>query len=62
MLTLRLVEPTGYSVPDGLRTVTPDQEATARAELKELAARHAAVWADFGYQRCEYRILTDPDT
>ncbi|MGV9891680.1 hypothetical protein [Streptomyces sp. NPDC003395] len=60
MLTLRLVEPTGYSVPGGLRTVTPDQESAARAELAQLADQHAAEWADFGYHPAEYRILTDP--
>ena len=59
MLTLRLVEPTGYSVPGGLVTVTPDLEAQARADLKALAVQDAAQWADFGYHPAEYRILTD---
>jgi hypothetical protein len=60
MLTLRLVEPNGYSVPGGLVTVAPAQEAQARADLKALAAREAAQWADFGYHPGDYRILTDP--
>ncbi|MGV9278117.1 hypothetical protein [Streptomyces griseosporeus] len=59
-LTLRLVEPDGYTVPDGVRTVTPDREADARAELAQLANAHAAEWADFGYHPAGYRILTDP--
>ena len=62
MLTLRLVEPDGYSVPGGLRTVTPDGEAKARTELAALAVQHAAEWADFGYHAGDYRILTDPAT
>ncbi|MFR9794172.1 hypothetical protein ACL07V_37055 [Streptomyces sp. MB22_4] len=59
MPTLRLVEPNGYSVPGGLRTVTPDRETQARADLKALAVEHAAQWADFGYHPNDYRILTD---
>jgi hypothetical protein len=62
MPTLRLIEPTGYTVPDGIRTITPDQEPAVRAELMNLADRHAADWADFGYHPAEYRILTDPTT
>ena len=59
MLTLRLVDPIGYSVPDGFRTVTPDRETKAREDLKQLAAQHAAQWADFGYHAGDYRILTN---
>jgi len=62
MLTLRLIEPNGYSVPDGLRTVTTDGESQARQDLKQLATEHAAQWADFGYHPNDYRILTDPAT
>lgn len=61
-MQLRLVEPCGYTVPDGLRTITPDQEPEARAELMRLADRHAAEWSDFGYRPSAYRILTDPTT
>ncbi|MFE1451940.1 hypothetical protein [Streptomyces olivaceoviridis] len=57
MLTLRLIEPNGYCVPGGLRTVTPDHEPQARAELNELAVQHAKEWADFGYHPGDYRIL-----
>ncbi|MFG2359434.1 hypothetical protein [Streptomyces sp. NPDC048521] len=60
MPTLRLIEPNGYSVPGGLRTVTPDTEAQARTELEALAVQEAAQWADFGYHPGDYRILTDP--
>jgi hypothetical protein len=60
MPTLRLVEPSGYSVPDGIRTVTTTDEPQARTELKALAVQHAAQWADFGYHPGDYRILTDP--
>jgi hypothetical protein len=60
MPTLRLVEPSGYSVPDGIRTVTPEREAQARTELTALAVQHADQWADFGYHPGDYRILTDP--
>ena len=59
-MNLRLVEPTGYSVPGGTRTATPDTEAQARAALQALAVEHAAQWRDFGYHPSEYRILTDP--
>ena len=62
MPTLRLVEPNGYSVPGGLRIVTAAAEPQARADLKQLAAEHAAQWADFGYHPDAYRILTDPQT
>lgn len=59
-MQLRLIEPTGYSVPGGTRTATPDTEAQARAALQALAVQHAAQWGDFGYDAREYRILTDP--
>jgi hypothetical protein len=59
-MQLRLIEPTGYTVPEGIRTATPDTEAQARAALKALAKQHAAQWDDFGYHHTEYRILTDP--
>jgi len=59
-MNLRLVEPTGYTVPGGTRTATAETEAQARAELKDLAKAHAAKWDDFGYDHREYRILTDP--
>lgn len=59
-MTLRLIDPDRYSVPDGLRTVPADTEGQARAELEQLAAQHAALWADFGYRADAYRILTDP--
>lgn len=58
MLTLRLIDPNGYSVPDGVRTITPDLEAQARTELKTLAAQHAAQWAEFGYHPGDHQILT----
>ncbi|MFG2970856.1 hypothetical protein ACGFZS_47065 [Streptomyces sp. NPDC048288] len=60
MVTLRLVDPDQYTVPDGLRTVPAGDEAQARADLKHLAAEHAARWAGFGYRADAYRILTDP--
>jgi len=59
-MNLRLVEPNGYSVPGGVRTATSETEAQVRADLKALAAEHAAQWADFGYRASSYRILTDP--
>ncbi|MFF7476612.1 hypothetical protein [Streptomyces sp. NPDC008092] len=60
MPTLRLVDPDGYSVPGALRTTAPDTEAQARTDLKNLAADHAAQWADFGYHPDAYQIRADP--
>jgi hypothetical protein len=56
MTELRLIDPDGYSVPGGTRTTTPETDTQVRAQLKELAAEHAAQWADFGYHATAYRI------
>lgn len=57
-MTLRLIEPNGYTV-----TVidNPDDPDQARQHLLiVVAAEHAATWADFGYRAADYRVLTDP--
>ena len=57
-MTLRLVEPGGYTV-----TVidNPDDPDQARQYLLTVVAvEHAAQWADFGYRAADYRVLTDP--
>lgn len=59
MPILRLIEPTGYTVPDSTRTITPEAEPQARIELEALAVQHAAQWADFGYHPSDYRIVID---
>lgn len=60
MRELRLVDSDGYTVPDSIRTTTPDTDTQVRQELRQLAADHAAQWADFGYDARDYRVLTDP--
>ncbi|WP_069766001.1 hypothetical protein [Streptomyces sp. LUP47B] len=60
MTELRLLDADGYTVPGSIRTTTPDTDAAVRADLKQLAAEHAAQWADFGYRAADYRVLNDP--
>ncbi|MER6249435.1 hypothetical protein [Streptomyces griseorubiginosus] len=57
MPELRLVDPNEYTVPGSVRTTTPETEQAVRAQLKQLAAEHAAQWADFGYRATDYRIV-----
>ncbi|MFF1444181.1 hypothetical protein [Streptomyces sp. NPDC058295] len=57
MPELRLIDPDGYTVPQGVRTTTPDTNTQDREALKQLAAEHAAQWAGFGYDARDYRIV-----
>jgi hypothetical protein len=57
-MTLRLIEPGGYTVTVIDNPADPEQ---ARQHLLAVvAAEHAATWADFGYRATDYRVLTDP--
>jgi hypothetical protein len=57
MTELRLIDPDGYSVPGGTRTTTPETDTQVRAQLNQLAAEHAAQWADFGYHTRLYQVV-----
>jgi hypothetical protein len=61
MPEMRLVDPDGYTVPGTAQTVPDtDMPAVRQRLLTEVAPRHAAQWADFGYQPDAYRVLPDP--
>ncbi|MFB7738277.1 hypothetical protein ACFC08_28595 [Streptomyces sp. NPDC056112] len=53
MQELRLVDSDGYTVPD--------TDPQVRQELRQLAADHAAQWADFGYDARDYRVTWPAD-
>lgn len=61
MLELRLLDPDGYTVPLGVAT-GPEEwaESTERRFLDVVATKHAATWADCGYQARDYRVHTTP--
>jgi len=62
MLELRLIDPNGYTVPTGVRTVEDSaQEATENELLTVDASRDAKQWADFpGYHPASYRVQATP--
>ena len=59
-MTLRLVEPNGYTVRVVDVPKDGDPEQVKQHLLTVVAVKHAAEWADFGYRASTYRVLTDP--
>jgi hypothetical protein len=59
MPELRLIDPDGYTVPNGVRDTTPETEAQDRVDLHRLAAENVAQWASWGftYHHRDYRIV-----
>lgn len=61
MPELRLLDPDGYTVPGTAQTVPDADVETVRQQLlTEVAPKHAAHWADFGYRTDAYRVLPEP--
>ena len=61
MPEMRLLDPDGYTVPGTAQTVPDADEQTTREHLlNEVAPKHAAQWADFGYRARDYRVLPAP--
>ena len=62
MFELRLIDPDGYTVPGTVHTNVPAaNEAQVRQLLLDVAERHAAEWADFGYHAADYRVQEFPE-
>lgn len=59
-MTLRLIEPSGYTVQVIDVPAGRDPEQVKQHLLTVVAVKHAAQWADFGYRASHYRVLTDP--
>ncbi|MGW7398079.1 hypothetical protein ACWGH7_16460 [Streptomyces cyaneofuscatus] len=58
VLELRLIDPDGYTVPEGRITATPTTETKARTALRNLARDHAHRYAHAHYDHRNYRITT----
>ena len=59
-MTLRLIEPSGYTVRVVDVPEDGDPEQAKQHLLTVVAVEQAALWADFGYRASAYRVLTDP--
>lgn len=59
MRTLRLIDPDGYTVPDGVRENIPDEQAEQVTNLLKttVATEHAARW---GYTPPDYQVQDTP--
>jgi hypothetical protein len=64
MLELRLIDPNGYTVPTGVRTVEASAKDATKNELLTVdAVQDAERWSDFArYWPTDYRVQITPLT